>query len=126
MAGYPFGGIVLNLNVATKIHRDPQDLDLCLIIPISDCAGGELVLWELGLVLAQRNGDLSSFPSGDISHYNLDYIGYRASVVFHSDHASVSWTGPEGDHPSEMSTGRPSRHLHDRNGWARNIYLRRS
>jgi hypothetical protein len=80
-AGYPFGGVVLNLNVATKIHRDPEDLDLCLIIIISQCIGGELVLYEPGIVLAQHNGDMSSFPSGDFSHYNINYVGLQSSIL---------------------------------------------
>jgi hypothetical protein len=136
LAGYPFGGIVLNLNVATNIHRDAEDLDLCLIIVVSHCIAGDLVLREPGIVLAQRNGDLSSFPSGDFSHYNMNYIGLRASIVFHSDHASQSWTGPPLSRDgcaSELSTGRMCRHagcggdyVQDRNGWAKNIYLRRS
>jgi hypothetical protein len=82
VAGYPFGGIILNLNIATKIHRDSEDLDLCLIIVISKCVGGDLVLLEPGLVLGQRNGDAMVFPSGDISHYNLNFVVFRASIVF--------------------------------------------
>ena len=94
LAGYPFGGIVLNLNIATKIHRDPEDLDLCLIIVISECTGGDLVMFEPGLVLGQRNGDMIAFPSGDISHFNMDFFGFRSSLVFHSDAASESWDWP--------------------------------
>jgi hypothetical protein len=126
LAGYPFGGIVLNLNISTKIHRDTGDLDLCLVIVISKCIGGDLVLLEPGLVLGQRNGDATVFPSGDISHYNMDFVGFRASIVFHSDHASESWTGPS-SYTSEMSTTRSGRkYLSDRNGWGKNIYFRRS
>ena len=135
-AGYPFGGVVMNLNVATKIHRDPEDLDICLIIVISDCIGGELVLLEPGIVLAQRNSDASAFPSGGISHYNMDYIGYRASMVFHSDHASEHWTGPPENgqwSETEMSLGRKCRHvacggdyMQDRNGWGSNFFFNRS
>lgn len=128
VAGYPFGGIVLNLNIATKIHRDPEDLDLCLITVISQCTGGELVMYEPGLVLGQRNGDMAVFPSGDISHFNMNFKGFRSSLVFHSDAASESWTGPplDGmDEKPEMSTRR-SRGKCDRvrNGWSKNIYLR--
>jgi len=127
LAGYPFGGIVLNLNIATKIHRDPEDLDLCLIIVISDCTGGDLVMFEPGLVLVQKNGDMIAFPSGDISHFNMDFLGFRSSVVFHSDAASESWTGPPShgvDHVPEMSTRRPTgKSTRVRNGWSNNIYL---
>jgi len=127
LAGYPFGGIVLNLNIATKIHRDPEDLDLCLIIVISECIGGELVMVEPGLVLGQRNGDMMAFPSGDISHFNMDFLGYRSSLVFHSDAASESWAGPPSngkDSIPEMSTRRSTgKSGRVRNGWSNNIYL---
>lgn len=128
LAGYPFGGIVLNLNIATNIHRDAKDLDLCLIIVISRCASGDLVLLKPSLVLGQRNGDMMAFPSGDISHYlNMNFLGFHSSIVFHSDHASENWTGPsshEGAHRPEMSTTRSrGKYLSDRNGWGKNIYL---
>jgi hypothetical protein len=127
VAGYPFGGIVLNLNIATKIHRDPEDLDMCLIIVISKCTGGELVMFEPGLVLGQRNGDMTAFPSGDISHFNMDFLGFRSSLVFHSDAASESWTGPPPngeDQIPEMSTRRTTgKYDRVRNGWSKNIYL---
>lgn len=130
LAGYPFGGIVLNLNNATKIHRDPEDLDLCLITVISKCTGGDLVMLEPGLVLGQRNGDMIVFPSGDISHYNMDFIGFRSSFVFHSDAASESWTGPPSkgeEHIPEMSTRRSAgKNVRDRNGWSKNVFLRSS
>jgi hypothetical protein len=130
LAGYPFGGIVLNLNIATKIHRDREDLDLCLIIVISKCTGGDLVMLEPGLVLGQRNGDMIMFPSGDISHFNLDFLGYRSSFVFHSDAASESWTGPPPSNGEnlvpEMSTRRKEKYLQDRNGWGKNKFIRRS
>lgn len=128
LAGYPFGGVVINLNIATKIHRDMEDLDLCLIIVISKCIGGDLVLLEPGLVLGQRNGDVMVFPSGDISHYNMNFVSFCASIVFHSDHASdsESWTGPS-SYTSEMSTTRSrGKYLSDRNGWGKNIYFHRS
>ena len=126
LAGYPFGGIVLNLNIATRIHRDTEDLDLCLIIVISKCIGGDLVLLEPGLVLGQRNGDAMVFPSGDISHYNMNFAGFRASIVFHSDRASESWTGTP-SYISEMSTTRSrDKSISDRNGWGKNIYFRSS
>jgi hypothetical protein len=102
---YPFGGFVLNLNVSTLIHRDWKDLNLCMVIVISeDCVGGELALLEPGLVLDLQNGDMVLFPSGKISHFNTHYKGMRASLVFHSDSSAQSW-------------------IKDRNGWNGNIYF---
>ena len=54
LAEYSFNGIVLNLNVATNIHYEAEDLNLCLIIVGSHCIAGDLVLRELEIVLAQR------------------------------------------------------------------------
>ncbi|KAF8074194.1 hypothetical protein FPV67DRAFT_1359214, partial [Lyophyllum atratum] len=50
---YPFGGFVLNINVTTLIHRDYQDLKLCMVIVATDkdCEGGDLCLEEPGLAL---------------------------------------------------------------------------
>lgn len=79
---FPFGGLVINMNVATQVHRDEGDLSLCFIFEISNCEGGELCLMELGLV---RSGDGVAFCSNKISHFNLDYKGMRTSLVFHSD-----------------------------------------
>ena len=105
-----------------------MDLDVCLIIVISKCIGGDLVLLEPGLVLEQRNGDAMVFPlaSGDISHYNMNFVGFCASIVFHSDCASETWTGSS-SYISEMSTTTSrGKYLTDRNGWGKNIYFCRS
>jgi hypothetical protein len=52
---YPFGGWVVNLNVSTLIHRDYQDLKLCLVVVASDCEGGDLCL-EKPRVAHQETG----------------------------------------------------------------------
>ncbi|KAL6301707.1 hypothetical protein BKA93DRAFT_712769, partial [Sparassis latifolia] len=48
---YPFSGFVVNLNVATRPHRDVKDLNVCLVLVIGSHIGGELCLVEPGLVL---------------------------------------------------------------------------
>jgi hypothetical protein len=102
---YPFAGYVLNMNVSTRIHRDVGDQDICLILVVSDCQGGELVLLEPGLVLDLQNGDVVIFTSKDISHFNLHFVGRRASLVLHTDNCSKNW-------------------VKDGNGWAHNICFR--
>jgi predicted 2-oxoglutarate/Fe(II)-dependent dioxygenase YbiX len=103
---YPFGGFVMNFNVSTLIHRDWKDLNLCMVIVISEnYQGGELALLEPGVLLELRNGDMVIFPSSKISHFNMHYSGERASLVFHTDSAAKSW-------------------IKDRNGWAKNIHFR--
>jgi hypothetical protein len=102
---YPFAGFVINLNVATRIHHDYKDEDICVVVPISDCEGGELCMQELGLVVKQRSGDAIIFKSSQISHFNLHYSGRHASLVFHSDKMAAGW-------------------VKDRNGWNHNIFMK--
>ncbi|TFK58138.1 hypothetical protein BDN72DRAFT_746515, partial [Pluteus cervinus] len=69
----PFAGLVYNLNVATELHRDWNDDGICVVVVISDCTGGELILVELGLVIELKNGDAIVFRSGDITHLNAHF-----------------------------------------------------
>lgn len=101
---YPFSGFVLNVNVSTRIHRDWGDEDICLVLVLSDCLGGELCLMEPGVVLKLNTGDIVIFKSAEISHFNLHYTGKRASMVFHTDKMARSWAK-------------------DRNGWDHNIHM---
>lgn len=101
---HPFTGIVININVATLGHRDKKDKMICLVLPIGDFIGGELCLFELGLVLQLKSGDMAIFPSHIYTHFNLDFEGVRASLVLHSDKEGDRW-------------------LADRNGWKKNVYL---
>ena len=88
---YPFAGFVINLNVSTKVHRDAKDHLICLVLPVGNFIGGELCLVEPGLVLPLRSGDMTIFPSQDISHFNLTYQGARASLVCHTDREGLKW-----------------------------------
>lgn len=101
----PFTAIVINVNACSKAHRDRQDLEICLVIPIGTFTGGALVLMETGLVLYLTQGDIAIFRSDDITHLNLHYQGKRASIVLHSDKEMRQW-------------------LRDRNGWADNETMR--
>lgn len=112
---YPFAGFVLNLNVSTRLHRDRHDKDICFIVFVSECTGGALILYELGLVLDLDNGDGITFQSSKITHCNMHFEGLRASFVFHTDRASDTWT-----------VGRKGKGLVPNNGWANNIYFRKS
>ncbi|KAH9919276.1 uncharacterized protein B0H18DRAFT_882126 [Fomitopsis serialis] len=103
---YPFLSLVINLNVVTLAHRDSQDKALCVVLPIGDFQGGDLCLYEPGLVLPLRSGDFVAFPSSCITHFNLHFNGHRASLVLHTDKEIDKWT-KEG-----------------RNGWADNQHFR--
>ncbi|TFY80523.1 hypothetical protein EWM64_g3489 [Hericium alpestre] len=88
---HPFVGFVININVTTKGHRDDKDNSHCLIIPIGQFTGGTLVLYEQGLVIEAKNGDLIVFNLKDTTHLNLHYSGERVSFVFHTDSAMAEW-----------------------------------
>lgn len=89
---HPFGGFVINFNVATKIHRDVKDKNFCVVIVITeDCQGGDLCLEELGVKFSFVSGDVIIFPSVKISHFNTHFKGERASIVLHTDGAADSW-----------------------------------
>jgi len=88
---FPFSGFVVNLCVSTNGHRDPKDKRICLVIPFGEWKGGEICLYELGLVIKLKAGDILVFPSCDITHFNLHFSGLRGSMVFHSDRQGDSW-----------------------------------
>ncbi|KAH9910562.1 uncharacterized protein B0H18DRAFT_860839, partial [Fomitopsis serialis] len=74
-AVHPFVGLVVNLNVVTRAHRDGKDDQVCLVLPIGDFVGGELCLVEAGLVIPLRHADFVVFPSCEFTHFNLLYTG---------------------------------------------------
>ena len=82
---YPFSGFILNINITSRIYHDKKNKNICLVLALSDGNSGELCLLEPGLVLALKCGDIVIFDSGNISHFNMYYIGRRASIAFHSD-----------------------------------------
>ncbi|KAL0954397.1 hypothetical protein HGRIS_003381 [Hohenbuehelia grisea] len=88
---FPFSGVVVNLNVQTTLHIDGQDTVMCLVLAIGEFSGGDLCLLEAGLRVEVRNGDWIVFDSKNISHFNMPYVGRRASFVLHSDKAGERW-----------------------------------
>lgn len=72
-----------------------------------DTEGGELAIYELGIVFGLRSFDAIFFRSRYLTHFNLHFRGVRGSLVFHSDGTGKKW-------------------VHDRNGWEDNIYMRKT
>lgn len=64
---------------------------MCAVVPFGDFEGGELVFYELGLVLQLTSGDVVTFRSERLTHFNLHYVGVRGSIVFHSDGDLKRW-----------------------------------
>ena len=102
---HPFLSLVINLNVTTIGHRDKQDKGLCVVLALGDFEGGDLCLYEPGLVLSLQNGHFVAFPSNRVTHVNLHVTGRRASIVLHTDKRMEDWTDGE------------------RNGWRDNMYF---
>lgn len=102
---FPFGGFIINVNVSTLIHRDEEDLKLCLILIISeDSQGGDLCFFEPGLRVGLKHGDMVAFRSEILGHFNLHFSGKRASIVLHTDKAGMEWVA-------------------DRNGWNNSSFI---
>ncbi|TFK58028.1 hypothetical protein BDN72DRAFT_907163 [Pluteus cervinus] len=88
---YPFLGFALNLCVATSAHKDRNDKAICAVVPFGEWTGGELCLYELGLVFDVKPGDIIMFPSDKVTHFNLDFIGKRGSFALQSDVRMDDW-----------------------------------
>ncbi|KAJ8507335.1 hypothetical protein ONZ45_g10290 [Pleurotus djamor] len=85
---FPFSGIMINLNMQTTIHTDSEDVLMCLVLPIVEL----------------RHGDWIVFNSKKLLHFNMPYVGKRASFVMHSDGAGEFW-------------------VKNRNGWKNNNHF---
>ncbi|KAK7041132.1 hypothetical protein R3P38DRAFT_2512630, partial [Favolaschia claudopus] len=53
--------------------------------------GGDLGMYETGLLLRTRPWDVGIFPSSDITHFNMPINGVRISIVLHSDIYGERW-----------------------------------
>ncbi|TFY51009.1 hypothetical protein EVG20_g11213 [Dentipellis fragilis] len=88
---HPWASLVVNFKVITRAHRDYHDNNLCGVLALGNFVGGELVLYEQGLVIPLQSGDLVIFPSHRTTHFNLHAVGSRASFVFTTDQELDSW-----------------------------------
>ena len=59
----PFTNVVMNFTVCTAAHRDKHDKGLCGIFVLGCFKGGELALYEPGLVIPLQSGDFVVFDS---------------------------------------------------------------
>jgi len=71
--------------VVTPAHRDVKErvFGVSCLCPFGDWEGGNLILWELKLIITLRPGDLLFFPDALIHHSNEPVApgGHRNSVV---------------------------------------------
>ena len=87
----PFISLVVKINGRMKAHRDSLNQHLCLVILIGCFEEGALCLLENGLVLELCSGDVALFRSSEVTHFNLDYKGLRASLVLQTDKEFAAW-----------------------------------
>ncbi|QRV90747.1 DEAD-box ATP-dependent RNA helicase 42 [Ceratobasidium sp. AG-Ba] len=89
----PFCMTVLNVQPATRAHRDSSDeLDsICLILPLGDYEGGDLCLYEPRLRIELPPGAFCAIRSKRNLHFNLHFKGQRFSYVFTSDAGLRRW-----------------------------------
>ena len=59
---------------------------------LAACEGGQLCLYELGLVFDSAVGDMVVFQSSKETHFNLHIRGVRASLVLHCDRMGDKWS----------------------------------
>jgi hypothetical protein len=100
---YPFPGCVINIQVATIGHRDGDDKTMCIVIPFGEFEDGEIVLWELGIVVEMLEGIFLAFPSYDVMHFNLHFRGFRGSIALHADKEIDNWIKDRNSWDSHMA-----------------------
>ncbi|TDL13178.1 hypothetical protein BD410DRAFT_735642 [Rickenella mellea] len=81
----PFTGMVVNIGVATDAHRDDGDEEYCVVCPFGRHRKGEIVIYELKLVIEVQIFFIFAFLSRNLTHFNLEFEGNRGSVVLQSD-----------------------------------------
>ncbi|KAG8715030.1 hypothetical protein FRC09_016998 [Ceratobasidium sp. 395] len=89
----PFCMFVLNTQPLTHGHRDDTDNvdSFCLIMALGDFSGGELCLYEPGMVIELVPGAFAVIRSKRDVHFNLHFKGRRMSIVFTSDGDLKRW-----------------------------------
>jgi len=87
----PSLSLIININVVMLRHRDAKDKLLCLVLVVGCFTGGGLVMKEQGLVLDLEHSDFAVFASGNTTHFNLNYVGKRVSLVLHTDGGFDRW-----------------------------------
>lgn len=81
-----FPTAAINFNIICQFHRDIKDHlnSLCVVCPLGNFKGGELIFPELKLVIHIKQGQAVAFRSNILVHGNLPVItGVRHSLVFY-------------------------------------------
>jgi hypothetical protein len=100
---HPFSNWVINFCACTTAHRDPGDNEWCVAITFAAGEGGQLCLYELGLVFDCDVGNMIAFQSSKQTHFNLHIKGVRGSLVLHSDRTGAKWAENYNDWPNYVN-----------------------
>lgn len=90
-AAYPYAGYIVNVNVKTDGHLDPNDKDICAVIGFGDYIDGDIVLHQLGTSVKLHPLDVFIFDPRRITHLNLRFTGKWGSLVMATDRGLEDW-----------------------------------
>lgn len=80
----------LNITSTTHVHKDSKDFKWCLLIPIGNFSGGNMLFPYMGISLACTPCDLLLMDSQHLFHVPGPYIETRASFVLTSHYTLVT------------------------------------
>jgi len=80
-------------SVTTKEHKDGKDakFGVSCVCPFGDYEGGELICWELEVIVELKLGDLFFFPAHLVTHSNMPVKGERHSLVAFMQQATIDY-----------------------------------
>jgi len=76
--------LVLNYNVTTNFHFDPNDNGLSTIVPVGNWKGGWLIIPQLNIVIKLVKGQVVMLQSFILIYENIHTEGIRFEIVFFS------------------------------------------
>ena len=76
-----FSTLFINVTCGTKVHRDSKDYGYCVVIPLGEFSGGDLLLRASEVRFILQPGDFLMFKSSQLYHEVTDFDGLRSSLV---------------------------------------------
>jgi predicted 2-oxoglutarate/Fe(II)-dependent dioxygenase YbiX len=76
--------LAVNYNITTKFHIDLSDEGMCVIVPVGEWEGGELIIPQLGIKINLVKGQVVMMRSSLLVHGNYIARGFRIGLVFFS------------------------------------------
>ncbi|KAJ3096379.1 hypothetical protein HDU96_000785 [Phlyctochytrium bullatum] len=94
--GSVFGGMAINHDIASTLHKDSDDLPhgICAVIPVGNFRGGQLRLIEAAAEIKLRAAEPAFFRSNMLTHGNEMANGIRGSIILFTDAGMYRWLVP--------------------------------